>query len=69
MTNKDKAILLRKRHLNFTIEWGGVKNIFLNVSSMSIEGVEELLDILSLNNGKKINSRITILVQKEYDKN
>lgn len=66
MENKEKAKLLYKRHIKITIEWGGVDGLFANCSDMSITGVEELLGILRLSDGKKIDEKITNLISKEY---
>ena len=69
MTNKEKAKLLKNRHLWIVIEWGGVKDMFSNMSNMSINGTAEFLEIMSLNDEKEINNRLTSLVLKEekYD--
>ena len=69
MTNKQKAELLNKRHLKIVIEWGGVEDMFLDCSDMSLDGSSEFLEILQLDDFEEINDRITILVQKEYERN
>jgi hypothetical protein len=68
MTNKEKAQLLLDRHLKLIIEWGGVSDMFTNCSDMTIEGVAELLDILQLNDKEEINSRLSILIEKENER-
>ena len=68
MNYKDKAKLLRDRHLQIAIEWGRVKNMFSNMSDMSNAGVAEFLEILNGNNEDEIQNKLTVLIQKEHDK-
>ena len=67
MHNYDKAKILKDRHIRIVIEWGGT-DLFTNMSDMTIEGVGELLDILILDNESEINSRLTLLVKKEDER-
>ena len=64
--NFEKAKLLKKRHINIAIEWGGT-DMFTDVSNMSIEGVVRFLEIIEMDSEKDINSYLDVLVQDEYD--
>ena len=68
MHNFDKAKILKERHINITIEWGGT-DMFTNISSMSLEGVVEFLRIMSLDDPKKIEPLLSYLIEQEYEKN
>lgn len=64
----DKAKMLKDRHIDIVIEWGGT-DMFSNVSAMSLGGVVEFLKIMSGNDKEKINDALTKLIQKEYETN
>lgn len=68
MHNFEKAKILKNRHVQIVIEWGGVKNMFSHCSNMSIEGVVDFLGIMQLDNEDKINEKLTALIQSENDK-
>lgn len=67
MHNYDKAKILQNKHINIVIEWGGT-DIFTDISNMSLDGVVEFLRIMSLNDNEEINSALTNLIKKEYEK-
>ena len=67
MHNFDKAKLLKDRHINISIEWGGT-DLFTDVSNMSIEGVVKFLEIMERNDEREINSYLDVLIQSEYDR-
>lgn len=65
--NFDKAVLLKERHINVSIEWGGTE-YFTNSSDMSIEGVVEFLRIMAFDDKKMMDELLTALIQSEYEK-
>lgn len=64
--NFEKAKILKERHVNISIEWGGTEH-FTDISNMSLEGVVRFLEIMQMDTEKDINSYLDVLIQTEYD--
>ena len=68
MNSYEKAKILKDRHIEVIIEWGGT-DLFTQASNISLEGVVEFLEIMKLDSKKEINKLLTDLIGKEYEKN